>query len=95
MQHPTGRQVLQDRPIVSKATIPFERLVTQAPDNAMDAITFGDAYGCFLKSNGFDPDDRDDIKYIHDEQLAYIMKRYRQVRWDDSREKSGQSFGPL
>jgi hypothetical protein len=81
MQHPTGRQILQDRPMVSKATIPLERLIAQAPDHAIDAVTFGHAYGYFLKSHGFDPDGRDNVKYIHDEQLAYIMKRYRQVSW--------------
>jgi Coenzyme Q (ubiquinone) biosynthesis protein Coq4 len=79
-QHPTGRQILLEKPLVSKATIPYEKLMADAPDHPSEAVTFGQAYGCFLKSHGFDPDERDDVKYIQDEDLAYIMKRYRQVR---------------
>jgi ubiquinone biosynthesis protein COQ4 len=30
MEHPTGRQILAERPIVSKATIPFETLMAEA-----------------------------------------------------------------
>ncbi|KAG7346456.1 coenzyme Q ubiquinone biosynthesis protein Coq4 [Nitzschia inconspicua] len=91
MQDPTGRQILKERPIVSKATIPYQRLMDEAPDyipNPDDSnsnnnnndtnLTFGQAYGCFLKSHGFDPDERDDVNYVQDEELAYIMKRYRQ-----------------
>jgi ubiquinone biosynthesis protein Coq4 len=82
-QDPTGRLILNERPVVSKATIPYERLIAEAPDNLNEipGITFGQAYGSFLKSHGFDPDERDDVKYVDDENLAYIMKRYRQVRW--------------
>ena len=76
----TGRIILQERPIVSKATIPYERLITEAPDHLTEDSTFGHAYGSFLRSHGFDPDERDQVKYIDDEDLAYVMLRYRQVR---------------
>jgi ubiquinone biosynthesis protein COQ4 len=80
MNDETGRLILEERPIVSKATIPYERLMAEAPDDPFKpGITFGQAYGCFLKSHDFDPDERDEIKYIEDEKLAYIMLRYRQV----------------
>lgn len=88
----TGKQILIDRPVVSKATIPYEELIANAPttdydfnsssnnnnDNDDANITFGQAYGSFLKIHGFDPDERDDVKYVEDETLAYIMLRYRQ-----------------
>jgi Coenzyme Q (ubiquinone) biosynthesis protein Coq4 len=80
---PTGRLILQDRPVVSKATIPYEQLMADAPKDmdqaSNDIITFGQAYGAFLKGHGFDPDERDAVKYIDDEELAYVMLRYRQV----------------
>jgi hypothetical protein len=80
MADPTGQRILQDRPVVSKATIPYEQLMQNIPDNPDDLLTFGQAYGKFLQSHGFDPDERDAVKYIEDETLAYVMLRYRQVR---------------
>jgi ubiquinone biosynthesis protein COQ4 len=77
---PTGQLILQERPVVSKATIPYERLMAEAPEDATTpGITFGQAYGSFLKGHGFDPDARDQVKYVDDEELAYVMLRYRQV----------------
>ena len=90
---PVGRLILQERPIVSKSTIPYEKLLkssssaTVASLSADDDITFGQAYGAFLHRHGFDPDERDPVKYLHDnnnnnnnnnEDLAYVMLRYRQ-----------------
>jgi len=85
---PTGRRILLERPVVTKATIPYERLVAEAPDGYNDNenyndddddnLTFGQVYGSFLKGHGFDPDERDDVKFVEDETLAYIMLRYRQ-----------------
>eukprot|EP00934_Nitzschia_sp_Nitz4_P005567 Nitzschia sp. Nitz4//scaffold1_size375055//325377//326312//NITZ4_000332-RA/size375055-augustus-gene-0.733-mRNA-1//-1//CDS//3329541213//5557//frame0 len=77
--HPDGKRILQDRPIVSKATIPYDRLIAEAPDDVNEpGTTFGQAYGYFLKSHDFDPDERDEVKFVDDEELAYIMLRYRQ-----------------
>ena len=87
MKDPTGRLILQERPIVTKANIPYEKLIAEAPDINLlddgsndDDFTFGQAYGSFLKVHGFDPDERDEVKFVEDETLAYIMLRYRQVR---------------
>jgi len=81
MGDPTGRLILEERPIVTKANIPYDRLIAEAPDDvdvAGDDLTFGQAYGVFLKVHGFDPDERDDVNFIEDDTLAYIMLRYRQ-----------------
>lgn len=84
MEDETGRLILQERPVVSKVTIPYQELIDSAPDDphsiSANGITFGQAYGSFLKSHGFDPDERDEVKYVEDETLAYVMLRYRQVR---------------
>ena len=80
-QDPVGRRILHDRPIVSKATIPYDKLIREAPQDSIDDpnVTFGQAYGFFLKSHDFDPDERDQVRFIDNDELAYIMLRYRQV----------------
>ena len=71
--HPTGRSILQEQPIISKATIPYERFLEEAKDlpsmaeckDDQDAtITFGQAYGRFLLEHGFDPDERKPIQHM-------------------------------
>jgi ubiquinone biosynthesis protein COQ4 len=77
MSDATGQDILRDRPIVSKANLPIDDFLRQASDD--DApMTFGKAYGVFLKGHGFDPDERDEVKHISNPELAYIMLRYRQ-----------------
>ena len=52
--------------------------------------SFGYQYASFMKRHGFDPDERADIRFIADPDLAYIMLRYRQV----SEPFSTASFSP-
>jgi len=68
----TGQRILIERPIVSKSAIDIEALEKLNPK------TFGYQYASFLKTNGFDPDARAEVKYIQDEELKYVMTRYRQ-----------------
>ena len=78
---PTGQLILKERPVVSKTTIPYDQFLAMAPeDMTTPGITFSQAYGAFLKKHGFDPDERDQVRYIDDDDLAYVMLRYRQVR---------------
>jgi ubiquinone biosynthesis protein COQ4 len=67
-----GQRILIERPIVSKATIDIHELEQKEKN------TFGYAYAMFLKQNDFDPDLRADVKYVQDEELRYVMTRYRQ-----------------
>jgi ubiquinone biosynthesis protein COQ4 len=91
--HPVGRQILQDRPMISQQTIPYEDLMKQAkslqkkqssidhhcPPNDDSSITFGQAYGLYLHEHGFDPDARDQVRYLEEySDEAYVMTRYRQ-----------------
>lgn len=83
-EHPTGKLILNDKPLVSKATIPYEKFLEQAQtiDNTPPhLVTFGQAYGRFLLQHGFDPDERKSVQHIMGEEaedLAYVMMRYRQ-----------------
>jgi len=80
-QHPTGRLILEERPIVSKITIPYDTLIKNSAtieETVAGNVTFGQAYGAFLATHGFDPDERCQVKYIDDPELAYVMLRYRQ-----------------
>lgn len=72
MADPTGQRILTDRPLVNSRSIDIDAL-EKLPKN-----TFGYGYAMFLKRNGFDPDARADVKYVVDDELAYVMKRYRQ-----------------
>lgn len=70
----SGRRILRDRPIVHTSTIDFNRLrETCAPG------TFGEAYVKWLDAQGVTPDTRDPVHFIDDEELAYVMQRYRQA----------------
>jgi len=72
MSDPTGRRILADRPLVNTESVDIKTL-EQLPKN-----TFGYAYAMFLKKNGFDPDERALVKFVAKDELAYVMKRYRQ-----------------
>ena len=68
-----GRLILSERPVVDSSTISGDQL-RQLSEN-----TFGHAYGRFLERYGFDPDDRTPVALVDDEELAYVLLRYRQV----------------
>lgn len=44
------------------------------PDNSV-----GRAYAAWLDREGVGPDTRDSVKYIDDEECAYVMQRYREA----------------
>ena len=68
-----GRLILSERPVVDSTTINGDEL------RELDENTFGHAYGRFLERYGFDPDDRTPVALVDDEELAYVLLRYRQV----------------
>ncbi|KAI8969962.1 ubiquinone biosynthesis protein Coq4 [Mycotypha africana] len=74
LQSPTGRRILRERPIINTKTIHFDKLKqTCAPG------TFGHEYITWLEAQGVTPDTRRDVHYVDDEELAYVMKRYREI----------------
>ena len=68
-----GRRILRERPVVHSSLIDLQKL-SKLPKN-----TFGFAYYHFLEKNRVTPDSRTDVKFIQNEELAYVMTRYRQV----------------
>jgi len=68
-QHATGQRILLEKPIVDGSAL----------ENGNNKDTFGHAYTSFMQHHGFNPEERDQVKYIDDSELAYIMLRYRQI----------------
>ncbi|XP_030390984.1 ubiquinone biosynthesis protein COQ4 homolog, mitochondrial isoform X3 [Gopherus evgoodei] len=74
MKHdPEGYQILQERPRIRLSTLDVTGL-RGLPDG-----TFGREYVRFLDSNRVSPDTRMPVKFVDDEELAYVIQRYREV----------------
>jgi ubiquinone biosynthesis protein COQ4 len=69
---PQGREILKQRPRIEQ-TICREKLAQLEPN------TFGYRYEMFLARHQFSPLERPIVRFIQDEELAYIMQRYREV----------------
>ncbi|KAG2421465.1 ubiquinone biosynthesis protein COQ4 [Aspergillus terreus] len=72
LSDPTGRQILRDRPRITSTTLPLTYL-RSLPENSV-----GRTYAAWLDREGVSPDTRDEVKYIDDEECAYVMQRYRE-----------------
>jgi ubiquinone biosynthesis protein COQ4 len=73
LQDREGRKILRERPEINTSTIDMEYL-SKLPKN-----TFGYNYWYFLDSNKIGPDGRTPVHYVDDEELAYVINRYRQA----------------
>lgn len=72
LRDPTGRRILRDRPRITSKTMSMTYL-RSLPDN-----TVGRSYAEWLDREGVTPDTREQVKYIDDEECAYVMQRYRE-----------------
>lgn len=72
LSDPTGRRILRDRPRISSATMSLTHL-RSLPEN-----TVGRSYAAWLDREGVSPDTRESVRYIDDEECAYVMQRYRE-----------------
>ncbi|KAF2820059.1 ubiquinone biosynthesis protein COQ4, mitochondrial [Ophiobolus disseminans] len=68
----TGRRILRDRPRLTSTSLDIPRLHKLPPN------TLGYAYASWLDREGVSPDTRAPVKYIDDEECAYVMQRYRE-----------------
>lgn len=68
----TGRRILRDRPRITSKTMSLEKL-RKLPKNSV-----GRTYAAWLDREGVTPDTRDQVRYIDDEEEAYVMQRYRE-----------------
>lgn len=73
LQSEGGRNILRMRPRISSRSLQLDRL------RALPDGTFGRAHLEFYTQNGITPDSRAPVAYIRDEELAYVMQRYREV----------------
>ena len=68
----TGRQILRERPRITSSSLDLDYL-RSLPDN-----TIGKQYIVWLDREGVSPDTRVPVRYIDNEELAYIFQRYRE-----------------
>ncbi|XP_033923389.1 ubiquinone biosynthesis protein COQ4 homolog, mitochondrial isoform X1 [Melopsittacus undulatus] len=71
--HPEGYRILQERPRIRLSTLDVSRL-RGLPDGSL-----GREYIRFLEDNKVSPDTRMPAKFVDDEELAYVIQRYREV----------------
>jgi len=71
---PEGVRLLCDRPEVSSREVDPRKLARECPPGS-----FGAQYSNFMLKRGWSPDERAVVRFVEDEELAYIMLRYRQV----------------
>ncbi len=67
-----GRELLRERPS-------FKRWVRVEELARLPAGTLGAEYARFMTGQRLDPLSRSDVRYVDDEELAYVMQRYREV----------------
>ncbi|XP_075942847.1 ubiquinone biosynthesis protein COQ4 homolog, mitochondrial isoform X2 [Anarhichas minor] len=70
---PEGYTILTERPRIRLSTLDLKEMAS-LPDGS-----FGREYLRFLEENLVTPDSRADVKFVDDEELAYVMQRYREV----------------
>ena len=68
-----GRMILKDRPSINSKTVNFD-LLKGLPEN-----TLGHTYVTFCEKHKITPDSRDPVQFVDDENLAFVMKRYRET----------------
>ncbi|KAG2490359.1 hypothetical protein HYH03_011161 [Edaphochlamys debaryana] len=68
---PVGRRILEERPRVTDETM--------ASSAGHPPGTFGHAYAAFMGDRRFHANDRTPVRFIDDEELAYVIARSREV----------------
>ncbi|KAI9888913.1 MAG: Intracellular distribution of mitochondria [Vezdaea aestivalis] len=72
LSNPTGRRILRDRPRITSSTLSLPALRKLPP------TSLGATYAAWLDREGVSPDTRDSVRYIDNEEEAYVMQRYRE-----------------
>ncbi|XP_030623703.1 ubiquinone biosynthesis protein COQ4 homolog, mitochondrial [Chanos chanos] len=71
--NPEGYSILIERPRIRLCTLNLSRM-SSLPEGSL-----GREYLNFLEKNRVTPDSRADVKFVDNEELAYVMQRYREV----------------
>ncbi|TLD22008.1 hypothetical protein PspLS_07850 [Pyricularia sp. CBS 133598] len=69
---PTGRRILRDRPRITSTSLDLPRL------RSLPQGTVGATYVAWLDREGVTPDTRAHVRYVDDEECAYVLQRYRE-----------------
>ncbi|GMI59964.1 hypothetical protein ScalyP_jg9603 [Parmales sp. scaly parma] len=72
---PTGLRILVDRPTPPSTLTLHNNLMAKL--STLPPNTFGNAYWNFMKTHEFHSHERPPVVYVDDENLAYVMDRYR------------------
>lgn len=72
LSNPTGRQILKEKPRMTSTSLNIDEL-RQLPRNLI-----GRMYISWLEREGVSPDTRVPVRYIDNEDYAYIYQRYRE-----------------
>lgn len=70
---PEGYTILTERPRIRLSTLDLTQMC------ALPEGSLGREYLRFLEKNKVTPDTRADVKFVDNEELAYVMQRYREV----------------
>lgn len=68
-----GRALLRDKPLITEESLNLPKL-RALPDNA-----FGKGYTKYMDDHHFSANERSEVRFMTDPNLAYTMARYRQI----------------
>ncbi|KAJ2902759.1 Ubiquinone biosynthesis protein [Zalerion maritima] len=72
LSHPVGRRILRDRPKITSTSLSLPHLRSLPPNS------LGRTYVNWLDREHVSPDTRLPVRFIDDEECAYVMQRYRE-----------------
>lgn len=72
LSDPVGRRILRERPRMTLTSLDLDYL------RSLPANTLGRTYVEWLDKEGVSPDTRVAVRYIDNEELAYVFQRYRE-----------------
>ena len=67
----SGARILRDRPRITAETLERARACAKG--------TLGHAWATFMNARAFDPNDRPPVRFVDDEELAYVAARSREA----------------
>ncbi|TLS20274.1 uncharacterized protein PpBr36_11446 [Pyricularia pennisetigena] len=72
LSHATGRRILRDRPRITSTSLNLPYL------RSLSENTVGRVYVSWLDREGVTPDSRAPVRFVDDEECAYVLQRYRE-----------------
>lgn len=72
-QHAVGSEILHDRPRITAKGLDLPRL------RLLPQGTLGRTYVDFMDMQGITTDSRRSVRFVDDEELAYVAQRYREI----------------